>query len=531
MSEKKNDVKGTWKILNSLIKGSNTVRNYPEKFYNDNKCVTNKKDIANGFNNFFTNVGPSLASKIVSPVKDSIHKTMSKGNINSMFLKPVSDSELWNIFNACKNKRSTDVDDLSMDIVKSTVSVIIKPFVHICNLSFCTGVFPRNMKIAKIIPLFKSGDDTSFTNYRPVSLLPQFSKVLEKLFDKRLTDFIEKYNILSNSQYGFRKDRSTSLALLDFMEKLSSGIDKSKVTVGVFIDLKKAFDTIDHTLLIDKLKYYGTQGIASNWLKSYLSQRKQLVNFNNVYSDQLDVICRVPQGSILGPKLFILYINDICNISKLLNFIIFADDTNIFCTGNNLEETCKLISIELKKLQTWFALNKLSLNVTKTNFMVFGKKFSSRDCQVTINEFKIDRVYVTKFLGVQIDAELSWKPHATEVKNKVYKSLAILKKVKKSLNKDTMLKIYCAIVQSHLSYCVEIWGNCSKVLLSPIIKAQKVAIRLVCNLGFRDHTSSSFKSLKVLKFTDIVKFKLQLLMFNAWNVKLPVNIQRLFNGK
>ena len=187
-----------------------------------------------------------------------------------------------------------------------------------------------------------------------------------------------------------------------------------------------------------------------------------------------------------------------------------------------------LLELELKKLQNWFALNKLSLNVTKSNFMVFGKKFSSRDCQVTINEFKIDRVYVTKFLGVKIGAELSWKPHTIEVKNKVYKSLAILKKVKKSLSKDTMLKVCSAIVQSQLQYCVEIWENCSKVLLSPIIKTQKVAIRLVCNLGHRDHTSSSFKSLKVLKFTDIVKFKLQLLMFKAWNDKLPVNIQSLF---
>ena len=230
----------------------------------------------------------------------------------------------------------------------------------------------------------------------------------------------------------------------------------------------------------------------------------------------------------MGPKLFILYINDICNISKLLNFIIFADDTNIFCTGDNLDETCKLISVELKKLQDWFALNKLSLNVTKTNFMVFGKKYAGRDCRVTINEFKIDRVFVTKFLGVQIDAELTWKSHITDVKNKVYKSLAILKKVKNSLNTDAMVKLYCAVVQSHLNYCVEIWGNCSKVLLSPIIKAQKVAIRLVCNLGYRDHTSSSFKSLNILKFVDLVKFKLQLLMFKAWNVKLPVNVQSLF---
>ena len=371
LCEKERDIKGTWKVLNSLIKGGNTVTSYPDKFICNDKCVKNKKDIANGFNNFFTNVGPSLARKIISPANGSVYPTMGESNLHSMFLKPVSEHELWNVFSSCKNKKSTDIDDVSMDIVKSTVGAIIKPFVHICNLSFSTGVFPKDMKIAKIIPLFKSGDDASFSNYRPVSLLPQFSKVLEKLFDVRLSDFIEKYKILSNSQYGFRKGRSTSLALIDFMEKLSSGIDNNLVTVGVFIDLKKAFDTIDHTLLIDKLNYYGIRGTASDWLKSYLSQRKQLVNFNDTHSESLEVICGVPQGSILGPKLFTLYINDICNISKVLDFIIFADDTNIFCTGNDLIETCKRMSTELEKLQDWFALNKLSLNVTKTNFMVF----------------------------------------------------------------------------------------------------------------------------------------------------------------
>ena len=167
---------------------------------------------------FFTNVGSLLASKITPPTNGSVYTTMGESNAHTMSLKPVSETELWNTLASCKNKQSTDIENLSMDIVKSTVSAIMKPFVHICNLSFSSGVFPDDMKIAKIIPLFKSGDESNFSNYRPVSLLPQFSKVLEKLFDVRLTDFVEKYDVLSNSQYGFRKARSTSLALLDFME-------------------------------------------------------------------------------------------------------------------------------------------------------------------------------------------------------------------------------------------------------------------------------------------------------------------------
>ena len=179
-----------------------------------------------------------------------------------MFLKPVTEKELLSTISSCKQKYSCEANDLSMNIVKSSFKVIMKPFIHICNLSFSSGIFPDKMKKAKIVPLFKSGGDSTFSNYRPVFLLPQFSRVLEKLFDKRLTEFVEKNNITSNSQYGFRSTRSTSLALLDFMEKLGSAIDSKRITLGVFIDLKKAFDTIDHLLLIKKLTHYGWRGIA-----------------------------------------------------------------------------------------------------------------------------------------------------------------------------------------------------------------------------------------------------------------------------
>ena len=247
------------------------------------------------------------------------------------------------------------------------INHIVTPLSHICNQSFIEGVFPDEMKIARVIPLYKSGEKNKYNNYRPVSLLPQFSKILEKLFDNRLDSFIEKDNILSDNQYGFRKNRATSMALVELIDKISNSVDSKKHTLGVFIDLRKAFDTIDHDLLLKKLEFYGIRGVVLKWLKSYLSQREQFVQIDDCLSEYLNVLCGVPQGSILGPKLFILYVNDICNISNILEFILFADDTNIFCSGHDIKELCNTMSNELDKLHTWFSLNKLSLNISKPN--------------------------------------------------------------------------------------------------------------------------------------------------------------------
>jgi hypothetical protein len=236
----KNDIKNTWKILKSIIKKDNANSSYPNEFIDNNNIKTDKIDIANGFNKFFTSIGPDLAKQIdVNVEKSNIVETMKKHITNSMFLASIEEHEVIDILNNFKNKKSTDHNGISMDILKKTFSAVVKPFTYICNLSFKSGIFPDEMKTAKVVPIYKSEEKEYFTNYRPVSLLSQFSKILEKLFDNRLTQFIEKHQILSDVQYGFRKNRSTSLALVDWFENLTEAIDKKLVTIGVFIDLKK----------------------------------------------------------------------------------------------------------------------------------------------------------------------------------------------------------------------------------------------------------------------------------------------------
>ena len=401
--ESKSDIKRMWSTLNSVIKSKSVIA-YPEEFEQEGKLLSNKTDIASEFNKFFVNVGPDLANKIIAPPNMHVYDFMKGKNKKSMNVEDVNTDEIVKIVNNFKSKMSCDVNDINMNILKKIIIAIVQPLKYICNLSLNTGVFPDDMKIARVIPLFKAGNNNVFTNYRPVSILPQFSKILEKIFNNRLDNFIEKHKILTDSQYGFRRNRSTSLALIELIEKITESLDSKRTTVGVFIDLKKAFDTIDHQLLLKKLYFYGVRGTALNWIEPYLTNRQQYVHLGDVKSELLKVLCGVPQGSILGPKLFIIYINDICNVSKLLDLILFADDTKSFYTGTNLDNISEVITGELEKINVWFSLNKLSLNVSKTNYMIFSNKnIKDGDASIIFNGQEIKEVQYTKFLGVLIN--------------------------------------------------------------------------------------------------------------------------------
>ena len=263
LTEKKGDAKGIWKILNNVINKKQGHHELAKQFECNGEMIHDRIAIANEFNTFFANVGPNLAMTI--PVLDngpSIHDYLGNGNINSMFLNPVSEDEIINIVKSFKPKHSNDNNDLSMYVISKVIKSIVRPLAHIFNVSFLSGLFPDDMKISKIIPLFKNGKKTEFNNYRPISILPQFSKIVEKLFSLRLDSFLAKSNILSDCQYGFRKDISTTHAALELIETITSAIDNKKHCAGVFIDLKKAFDTVDHDLLLQKLIVYGVRGIT-----------------------------------------------------------------------------------------------------------------------------------------------------------------------------------------------------------------------------------------------------------------------------
>ena len=344
-----------------------------------------------------------------------------------------------------------------------------------------------------------------------------------------MDSFLEDNNLLTTNQYGFRNKSSTSYALFDLIEEITNAIDKRKYSVGLFIDLTKAFDTINHTILINKLEQYGVRGVALQWLISYLSNRMQCVRMGNCQSKCLNMICGLPQGSVLSPKLFSIYINDICKTSQLLRFILFADDTNIFASGANLQQLLQTVTLEFSKVNQWLKQNKLALNLNKSKFIIFSNCNPNSQARIQLEGIDIERVHEIKFLGVIIDEKITWK-HVKYISTKISRSISVIAKVKYMLNSASLHILYCSMILPYLNYCTFVWGNTYNSTLKPLLTLQKRAIRLIHKVHFLEHTNLLFFKSKIIKFYDIVEFQTAQFVYKACNKKLPYHLQNKFKN-
>lgn len=505
--------KQQWGIINNII-GRKQRMCSPSEMCIDGKVTDDNFEIANAFNKYFSSVGRIMASNI--PAEGDFRNYLTPNISNRLNFGQTDQNEINNIIKSLKDG-SPGHDSIPIFVFRDNFSILGDIISHICNASLSLGVFPRQLMLAKVVCIYKSGNPKSLSNYRPISVLPVFSKILEKIVYKRLVTYFTNNNVLSDCQFGFREKCSTEMAVHSLTTNLYTAFDDREFGLGVFLDLSKAFDSIDRDIILGKLDHYGVKGTELRWFRSYFSHRTQYSVYNDSKSSVCAVDYGVPQGSIIGPLIFIMYMNDIVNSSKLLRYIMFADDTSVFATSSNLNTLFTMMSTELNNLNAWFISNRVTLNLSKTNYIIFhrNQKKVNGEFALEMAGSTIERVQETKFLGLIIDESLSWKSQVQHVLRKISKFVPIFYKIRNSIPESSLQIIYNSLVYPHLTYCNSVWGRSSRITSYPLTLFQKKIVRCISFSGARDHSSPLLKDLKMLTIGDINVYMVGIFVYKS----------------
>lgn len=518
-----------WRLISSL--SNNKVKEYctPSKLNTESGIITDEKQICACFNDFFANIGTYLANQIPKEYHNvdlASNNAKDKTSLDLIYLNPTTVDEVNTIVNNLNSNTSAGIDCISTKCIKVVKNLISEELTQCINKCLRNGSFPDSLKIAKVTPIFKNGSREDPGNYRPVSVLPVISKIFEKILHKRLFQYLDSIHFLSERQYGFRPKSNTLSATVDLVTEIKLKIDQKQIAVGVFIDLKKAFDTVSHEILLNKLRMIGITGTALKIFKSYLANRYQVVKLGQSTSDAKLITYGVPQGSILGPLLFLIYVNDIQNIGLQGQITLYADDTCLFYFGANLDTMLEQAQSDLNCLHEWLLCNLLTINASKTKYIIFAakNKIVNDHLPLNINNIVLEKSNVEKYLGLLLDCQLSWKPHIEKIRSKILSLTGALRGIVRCLPIRVRYTIYNSLVKPHLDYLIELWGSAPKTTMQTVNTAHNRLVKVLFRLKYQTPTSKVYKQTKLMNISQLYAYKTCILIRKILNKDIHCRI-------
>ena len=524
--EYKQNSRKLWQLINQLINKKQKRSQVIDSLKIENLQRYDPKDITNGFCDYFASVGQSYADKLKSSsvLVETYNEKIPREN-SSMFLTPTDQKEIKSIIMALPSKTSSGFDEISNKLLKQLCNCILEPLEIIFNQSMLQGEFPELMKNADVSPLYKSKLECEPNNYRPISLLLTISKILEKLIYQRTYKFMEATGQIYNSQYGFRSQHSCENAVSELLSEIIKGLQNGHYTIALFLDLSKAFDTLEHEVLLEKMHRYGIRGNVLNWYRSYLFNRKirvkcQVASSGRLeYSDYRTVNFGTPQGSCLGPLIFLIFTNDLQKHLHHCSSILFADDTTLYKAHRNLKYLKWSIQDDMNTLTDWFMANKLTLNIDKTICMLFQPNGSCQEIELEIDNIKIKSSKETKFLGLWLDHHLSWSTHIRNLITKLKRNQCLLKHGRRLMTENCLKMIYFSHIQSHITYGLVLWGNhLTDQLLKNIQKIQEQCLQYI-------KPGTSFKEQNILRIDSMIELENNKFGYKLIHGLLPCKIE------
>jgi len=494
-----NNYKLTWKIINEASGNKACKQNNINKILIDGINESDNYKIAQTFNNYFTNIGLDMAKKIKNP-QVYVNKYESNQQ-SSMFLPPIQGKDIITLISKLKSSSAPGLDGVTAGIIKYVHLNIIEPLKHIINLIISSGEIPPHFKTSVISPIHKAGNKNEVQNYRPISQLNCFAKILEMYMKNCLMSFLETNNVISHKQYGFMKGFNTEGAINKLVGDVLDGFNGNKCTIAVFLDLAKAFDTIPHDKLLKKLESIGIRGMVLRLFQNYLRNRTQYVKINGVLSAPRTVEIGIPQGTVLGPILFLLYINDLYQITDTCNIISYADDTVILGSGDNWLDTKLIIEKCLGDVKKWLDLNMLTLNIKKTKCITFSVTRSKQPLFDKINLTStetIECVSEIKYLGVMLDQHLRWDVHALFIAGKLRKAIHIFYILRNILTKHFLGMVYTSLIESILRYGIIVWGSLLPSNAHSLQTVQNSLVKIMLGLNRLFPTDDLYQKNKIL---------------------------------